>query len=152
MRRLLCHVSIVLCIVNIALCLFFNIFRSEFMSWLRCDVFENKAAYICFAVVRVAIEMNNFWVWGCERLRVSELSSSNYSNSDRTWMQQWFQQDNTVKMHLHLTSIMCWIYQVLIGLWIFCNNLLILFLTATILLMLSICLFCLSYLGGKIKI
>lgn len=41
-RRLLCHVSIVLSIVNIAL--FFNIFRSEFM-WLRFDVFENKAAH-----------------------------------------------------------------------------------------------------------
>ncbi len=83
--------------------------------------------------------MNNFRVWGCEKLRVSEMSSHNYSNSDTTWMEQF--QDN-IKPHLHLTSIMCCIHQDLIRLWIFGKDLLIFIFTATmviIMLILSIC-------------
>ncbi len=101
---------------------------------------EQSRTCICFAVKRVAIEMNNFRVWGCEKLRVSEMSSHNYSNSDTTWMEQF--QDN-IKPHLHLTSIMCCIHQDLIRLWIFGKDLLIFyFFTATmvmIMLILSIC-------------
>lgn len=83
--------------------------------------------------------MNNFRVWGCEKLWVSELSSRNYSNSDTTWMEQF--QDN-IKSHLHLTSIMRCIHQDLIRLRIFGKDLLILFFTATTalnMLILSIC-------------